>query len=134
MHWLSDVTIFNESTTYAVPDDISIYRTLDNMCSGMEPWMVEAGGIGFALNGLGQRIDLDLDGNDVIGSIDQTHAPDPDTLLTWLNFVAKNKQDARILRSQKKAFLLRAPLILGEHEAKGAFPDTVEGLLAYIHL
>lgn len=96
--------------------------------------MVEAGGIGFALNGLGQRINLNLDGEDVIGSISQNHAPDLETLLAWLRFVADNKRDARILRSQKKPFLFRTPLILGEHEVKGAFPDTVEGLLAYIHL
>ncbi|MCG3269271.1 hypothetical protein [Yoonia sp. I 8.24] len=134
MNWLSDITIFNESTAYTVPEDVSIYRTLEDMCSGMEPWMVEAGGIGFALNGLGERLTLDLDGEDVVGSIDKTRPADPETALAWLRFVAENKRDARILRSKKKPGLFRGPLIVGELEAKGAFPDTVEGLLAYIHL
>ena len=132
--WLSDVIIFNESVTYAVPGDVSIYHNLADMCSGMEPWMVEGGGIGFALNGLGQRINLDLDGEVVIGSISQTHAADLNTTLIWLHFVAKSKRDARILRSKKKSFWLRSPPLIGEMEAKGVLPNTIEGLLAYIHL
>ena len=58
LSWLYDVAVFNESEDYTVPGDVSVYRNIEEMCSGMEAWMVEDGGIGFCLNGLEQTICL----------------------------------------------------------------------------
>lgn len=132
--WLSDVAIFNESENYSVPGDVSIYRNIHEMCAGMEAWMVEGGGIGFALNGLGQQIRLEMDGEDAIGSVVHTSEPDIDTVISWLQHAAKGVQEARIHRSKKKPWFLWSLPVLGDAEEKGVLPETVEGLLAYIHM
>lgn len=132
--WLSDVAVFNESEQYDVPGDISIYRNIEEMCSGMEAWMVEDGGIGFSLNGLGQTIKLEMDGEQAVGSIVVETKPDQITLAIWLKHAAKGVQEARLIKSRKKPWLLWSPPAIGTAEAEGALPDTIEGLLAYIHM
>jgi hypothetical protein len=132
--WLSDVAVFNESNEYAVPGDVSTYRNISEMCSGMEAWMVEGGGIGFSLNGLGQAIKLEMDGEQVVGSVVENSKPDLVTLTIWLRSAAEAVQEARSIKSKKKPWFFGAPPILGKAEVEGVMPDTIEGLLAYIHL
>jgi len=132
--WLSDVAVFNENDEYAVPGAVSIYRNIEEMCSGMEAWMVENGGIGFALNGLGQSIRLEMDGENVVGFVVDSANLDLITLKTWLRSAAESVQAARAFESRKKPRFFWSPPSLGSAEAQGVLPDTVEGLLAYIHM
>ncbi|MEM9426297.1 MAG: hypothetical protein AAGA06_06310 [Pseudomonadota bacterium] len=134
MSWLSDVAVFNESEDYAVPGDVSIYRNIEEMCSGMEAWMVDDGGIGFALNGLGQTIELKMDGENAVGVVVDASEPDLATLKIWLRSAAESVQEARAIKSRKKPRLFWSPPSLGSVEAHGVLPNTVEGLLAYIHM
>lgn len=132
--WLHDVAVFNESPENALPGDISIYRSIEEMCSGMEAWMVEGGGIGFCLNGLGQAVQLYSEGDQAVGSVVDEAKPDLDTLTIWLRHVAKDVQQARLAKCNKRSWFTWSPTILGKAEAQGSLPDTVEGLLAYIHM
>ncbi|MBE1296711.1 MAG: hypothetical protein GJ678_10815 [Rhodobacteraceae bacterium] len=132
--WLYDVVVFNESEEYALPGDVSIHRSIEEMCSGMEAWMVEGGGIGFCLNGLGQVIKLEMDGDQAVGSVVEEAKPDLDTLTIWLRHVAKDVQQTRLAKSNKKLWFIWSPTTLGKVEAEGALPETIEGLLAYIHI
>lgn len=132
--WLYDVAVFNESEDYAAPGDVSVYRNIEEMCSGMEAWMVEDGGIGFCLNGLGQAIKLDLIGENVVGLVDDAGKPDLDTLQSWLTSAAKSVQEERAFKSRRKPRFFWSPPTLGFVEAQGVLPDTVEGLIAYIHM
>lgn len=134
LSWLYDVAVFNESEDYAVPGDVSVYRNIEQMCSGMEAWMVEDGGIGFCLNGLGQIINLDLIGENAVGAVDEACEPDLATLQSWLTSAAKSVQEARAIKSRKKPRFFWSPPTLGIVEAQGVLPDTVEGLIAYIHM
>lgn len=132
--WLSDVAVFNESDEYTVPGSVSIFRNMKEMCSGMEAWMVEGGGIGFALNGLGQTIELEMAGEQVVGSVLEHSKPDLTTLTIWLQAAAKAVREARSIKSQKKPWFFWSPPTLGKAELEGVMPDTIEGLLAYIHM
>ena len=132
--WLSDVAVFNESDEYAMPGDISIYRNIEEMCSGMEAWMVEGGGIGFSLNGLGQTIKLEMDGEQAVGSVVSEAKPDLATLTIWLRHAAEGVQEARLIKSRKKPWFFWSPPALGKAEAEGVLPETIEGLVAYIHM
>ena len=132
--WLSDVAVFNESQEYAVPGDVSIYRNIEELCSGMEAWMVDDGGIGFALNGLGQTIELEMDGENAEGVVVDASESDLATLKIWLRSAAESVQEARAIKSRKKPHFFWSPPSLGNAEAQGVLPNTVEGLLAYIHM
>jgi hypothetical protein len=100
----------------------------------MEAWMVEGAGIGFSLNGLGQTIKLEMDGEQAVGSVVDEAKPDLITLTIWLRFAAEAVQEARSIKSQKKPWFLWSPPTLGKAEAEGVMPDSIEGLLAYIHM
>lgn len=132
--WLYDVAVFNESEDYAVPGDVLVYRNIEEMCSGMEAWMVEDGGIGFCLNGLGQTIKLDMIGEKAVGLVDDASEPDLATLQSWLKSAAQNVRDARAIKSRKKPRFFWSPPTLGYVEAQGVLPETIEGLIAYIHM
>lgn len=134
MSWLSDVAVLNESNEYAVPGSISTYRNISEMCSSLEAWMVEDGGIGFALNGLGQTIKLEIEGEQVVGSVVEDSEPDLVTLTIWLRSAAEAVQEARKSKSQKKPWFFCSPPMIGKAEVAGAMPDTIEGLLAYIRM
>lgn len=132
--WLSDVAVFNENDEYAVPGDVSIYRNIEEMCFSMEAWMVEGDGIGFSLNGLGQKIAIEMDGEQAVGSVADEVEPDLATLTLWLRHAAEGIQEARTVKSRKKPWMLWSPPTLGAAEAKGILPETIEGLLAYTHM
>ena len=131
-NWLHDVVIYNESDEYAAPGDISVHRNVAEMCVGLEAWMVEGGGIGFALNGLGHRIDLEMEGDTAIGHV-RRDEPDPDMVKIWLRHMALAILETRRHRA-KKHWLWGTRDRLGPQEERGVLPETVEGLLAYIHL
>ncbi len=133
-NWLYDVAVFNESQEYAVPGDVSIYRSIGEMCSGMETWMVEGRGIGFCLNGLGQTIKLDMEGDQVVGSVVDETQSDLVTLAIWLRHIAEDVQQARLAKSKNTFWFAWSPPTLGKAETEGILPNTVEGLLAYIHM
>lgn len=132
--WLSDVVIFNESDSYERPGDVSTYRNIGEMCSAMEAWMLESGGTGFALNGLGQKINMGIEGGQVVGSLDEVSAPDLATLTLWLMHTAKSVHDARLMKSRRKPRIFSSSPSIGAAEANGVLPGTIEGLLAYIHM
>ena len=132
--WLYDVAVFNESEDYALPGAVSVYRNIEKMCSGMEAWMVEDGGIGFCLNGLGHALKHDMIGERVLGQVDDNSEPDLTTLQLWLTSVARSIHEVRAFKSRKKPRLFWSPPTLGLVEAQGVLPDTIEGLIAYIHM
>ncbi|MEP3636352.1 MAG: hypothetical protein ABJN14_03725 [Paracoccaceae bacterium] len=136
-NWLSDVAVSNLNDEYDLPGGITVYRNIEELSSRTYEWMLEEDGfptVGFHLNGLGQTIKFEMDGEKVVGSVVDTAKPDLVTLTMWLRYHAENIHEDRLLKSQKKGRLFWTPPTLGKAEAEGVLPDTVEGLLAYIYM
>ncbi|MBJ3762187.1 hypothetical protein ILP92_05450 [Maribius pontilimi] len=130
--WLQDVIVCNDSPSYDTPGDVTVYRSAEDLCIAIEPWRVE--GVGHILNGHGQRIRLMLRDEAVLAELDEGGTADPETLRSWLRHAARAVHAARVHRAEAKGGWFSARAGLGAREAEGVLPDTIEGLLAYIHL
>ncbi|MBL8531465.1 MAG: hypothetical protein JNK94_07000 [Hyphomonadaceae bacterium] len=123
--WLSDVIVVNESSDPQIAGDVQVYRNATDVSYQLEHWYV--GDVEhLALDGLGRRVVLGLDGNKVV--VERTE-PCPDgqaLLLSWLLVLAQHLRKVRLDRATKKHF------DLGAAEASGVLPTTVEGLIAYV--
>ena len=73
-------------------------------------------------------------GENTVGVVEDASDPDLATLQRWLISAAKNVQEARATKSRKMRRFFWSPPTLGFAETHGVLPDTVEGLIAYIHM
>ncbi len=130
-NWLHDIAVLNESRQFQIANDVSVYRTLHDLCIELEPWFVEEK-FGFALTGSGLRIELTTDGKQVFAQVDPEQGAHEDILNTWLQEAAKELRYSRIERSQLRGWGFKRPISIGCAERNGALPESTEGLLAYI--
>ena len=130
-NWLHDIAVLNESRQFQIANDVSVYRTLHDLCEKLEPWFVEEN-LGFALTASGLHIELTTDGKQVFAQVNLEQGTHEETLNTWLQEAAKYLRCFRIERSQPKRWGFKRPISIGCAERHGARPESTEGLLAYI--
>lgn len=124
-NWLTDVIVLNESGDPEVNGDVQVYRNASDLSYQLEHWYV--GDVEhLALDGLGRRVVLGLDGHRVIVERIEEYPEGPALLRSWLFSLAQHLRKVRIERATKKRFEL------GAAETSGVLPQTIEGLIAYV--
>ena len=124
--WLADVVLLNDNRDEATPGDVSVYRTADDACSGLEHWWVE-NGEGFAFTATGQRLTLGVDERGRVIVVGQETTPDgPDIVRAWLRAYASGVLETRRIKAA------RGKIFLSRSEKQGHLPTSIEGLIAYV--
>ena len=106
---LNDVTLVKESVREDLPGDISLFPTLADACTYLEPWWVEDQE-GFILSGTGQRILLGVEGGQVVARM-RLNAPEgPALVITWLrastSAVRAARRDAEPVSDDARTLIL----------------------------
>lgn len=134
--WLADIVVINESPRRDRAADITIFRSQGDACNYLEPWFVEEVSF-FALSGIGTPIQFSVRKAKrrfsmleevIIVESKEAFNDDLITLTNWLFATAEHLLEVRRYRAQKQ----RPASSLGNLEAQGVLPTTVEGLIAYI--
>jgi hypothetical protein len=123
--WLHDIILVNDSEGGLEPGDVTLFRSAGDACRYLEPWWVE-GHQGLAFTATGEKVKLGADGRCVVV---QGYDDDPDgpaIVLRWLRHSAQAILETRRHKARK------GKVRLGEVEADGGLPVSVEGLIAYI--
>lgn len=132
--WLSDVVVLNEGSNFDEPGDVTLFRNIEDICDYLEHWFVEEN-LGFALSGLGLSVELSRDGQRVFATITDEKPAKPETLRQWLTALASSAHDARMHKATKQIWHpFGSATHLGTAERTGAYPQSIEGLIAYISM
>ncbi|MXO86516.1 hypothetical protein GRI38_10815 [Altererythrobacter aurantiacus] len=123
--WLRDIIVINDSRGIANAGDVTLFRSAGEACRYVEPWWVKEDQ-GFVLTADGQKVTLGIDGRDVIVRRYEDFPDGRAIVLRWLQYSAQAILTARRHKAQS------GKILLGETEASGILPATVEGLIAYI--
>lgn len=127
-NWLEDVAIVNESRDERVAGGVLVFRNAGDACSHLEHWWVE-NAEGFAFTALGDRLILGVDPSGrVVVERREACMDGGEIVESWLRHSAGSVLAARRHRSAARWRTTK----LGEVEARGVLPDTIEGLIAYI--
>lgn len=127
--WLEDIILVNDGPDETCPGDVSVFRNLTDARAYLEHWSDSIDNAVFS--GSGQRLIMSADqhGNvSIQARIDR--AEGEAIIIAWLTRMAEATLEARRYRATKRWGWGRVNL--GELEAQGVLPATVEGLIAYV--
>jgi hypothetical protein len=125
--WLHDIVLVNDGPTESEPGDVYIFRNFADACSYLEHWAEEPE-LG-VFSGEGDQLLAEADEHGNMGIIGrQSRADGREVITLWLRRMAEAVSAARRHRAGKRWRRIH----LGEREAQGVLPETVEGLIAYI--
>lgn len=124
-NWLDDVIVVNESGDPTVATELQIYRNEGDVGRQLEHWYV-SDVEHLALTGTGRKAILGLQGKLVVVERVEPFVEGPAMLNDWLRATAHQLLSVRTERARKRKGRL------GNLEAKGILPESVEGLIAYI--
>ena len=125
--WLHDIILVNDSGR---GDDlearnVDVFRSAGDACGYLEHWWVEERH-GLALTAAGEQVALGVDGDRVVVDGYEPRSDGQQIVLSWLRHSAQAILDARRHKAAK------GKVRLGEVEAEGVLPTSIEGLIAYI--
>lgn len=125
--WLHDIVLVNEGPSEFVPGDIFIFRCFADACSYLEHWAEEPELTVFS--GEGEQLIVKADEFGNMGLIErQSRGDGREVVSLWLRRMAEGTSAARRYRAGKRWRRIH----LGEQEARGILPQTIEGLIAYV--
>lgn len=125
--WLHDIVLVNDGPNEFEPGDVYVFRSFADACSYLEHWAEEPELAVFSAEGEQLTVKADEFGN--MGIIErQFRADGLDVVTTWLRRMAEAVSAARRHRAGKRWRRIH----LGEREAQGVLPQTIEGLIAYV--
>jgi hypothetical protein len=124
--WLDDVVLVNDNET-ETPGDVMLFRNFSDARSYLEHWADELDQTAYFANGDRLIIAADSHGN-VSLSERERREDGADVVSSWLKHLAAATLSARHHRSSKRW----KRVYLGELEAQGVLPQTIEGLIAYV--
>jgi hypothetical protein len=126
-NWLHDLVLVNDSADESQPGDVSVFRTFTDARSYLEHWGEEPELAVFSGAGEKLLVEADASGNVRI-SRRESRADGQEIIISWLRRSAETMLAERRRRAGKRW----RPVHLGEMEAHGVLPQTVEGLIAYL--
>ncbi|MBY0619826.1 hypothetical protein [Sphingomonas ursincola] len=127
--WLEDIILVNDGPDETCPGDVAVFRNLTDASAYLEHWSDSIDDAVFS--GTGQRLIMAADehGNvNIQARID--HADGEAIIKAWLTRMAEATLEARKYHAARRWGWGRVNL--GEREAQGVLPATVEGLIAYV--
>ena len=125
--WLHDVILVKDTDggEDLAPGFVDIFRSAGDACAYLEPWWVEERH-GLAFTAAGERVTFGVGGRGVTVEGFEPWPEGPEVVLSWLRHSAQAVLEARRHKAAKGRFRL------GQAEAEGVLPTSVEGLIAYI--
>lgn len=127
LSWLHDIIVVNDGQDETRPGDVAIFRNLTDARAYLEHWSDSIDNAAFSAAGQRLMMVADRHGNVSIQAR-QNHADGDAIVRTWLTHMARSLLETRRYRAGKQ----RPKVFLGELEAQGVLPETVEGLIAYV--
>lgn len=125
--WLNDVILVNDGSDESCPGDVSVFRNLTDARAYLEHWNEILDHAVFS--GTGQRLIMTADQHGNVTVADRIDRTDGEAIIKdWLLHMAEVTLEARRYRASKKWRRVN----LGEQEAQGILPNSVEGLIAYV--
>jgi hypothetical protein len=125
--WLHDIVLVNDGPSGFEPGDVLIFRSFTDACSYLEHWAEEPELVAFSGEGEQLIVEADESGNMRLIKR-QSRADGREVITSWLRRSAEAVFAARSHRAGKRWKRIH----LGEQEAQGILPQTVEGLIAYV--
>jgi hypothetical protein len=125
--WLDDIVIVNDGPDETCPGDVTIFRNLADARAYLEHWSESIDDAVFS--GSGQRLVMATDDDGNVSLKARIDRADGEAIIkAWLTRMAQSQLEARRHRADRRW----GRVCLGELEAQGILPDTVEGLIAYL--
>jgi hypothetical protein len=125
--WLHDIVLVNDGPDETCPGDVAVFRNLTDARAYLEHWAESLDDAVFS--GAGQRLIMAADQHGNISIQARIDRVDGEAIIkAWLTRVAQAIFESRRYRAGKRWKRVN----LGELEAQGVLPDTVEGLIAYV--
>jgi hypothetical protein len=125
--WLHDIVLVNDGPDETCPGDVDVFRNLTDARAYLEHWAesVECA----VFSGAGQKLIMEADQHGNVSIRTREDRADGEAIIkAWLTRMAKAILESRRARVGKRWRSVN----LGELEAQGVLPDTVEGLIAYV--
>jgi hypothetical protein len=127
--WLEDIVLVNDGPDEACPGDVAVFRNLTDARAYLNHWSDSLDDAVFS--GTGQRLIMVADEHGNVTIEARIDCADGEAIIkAWLTRMAEAMLEARRYRAAKRWGWGRVNL--GEHEAQGVLPATVEGLIAYV--
>jgi hypothetical protein len=125
--WLHDIVLVNDGPDEDCPGDVSIFRNLADARAYLEHWSESLDDAVFSATG--QRLIMAADKHCNVSLQARVDQVDGEAIVkAWLTRMAQAILESRRHRAGKRWRRVN----LGELEAQGVLPDTVEGLIAYV--
>jgi hypothetical protein len=127
LSWLHDIVLVNDGPDEACPGDVDVFRNLTDARAYLEHWAECLDCAVFS--GAGQRLIMAADQHGNVSIQARIDRVDGQAIIkAWLTRMAQAILESRRYRAGKSWKRVN----LGELEAQGILPDTVEGLIAYV--
>jgi hypothetical protein len=127
--WLEDIILVSDRPDETCPGDVVVFRNLTDARAYLEHWSESIENAVFS--GTGQRLIMAADESGNVSIQARIDRADGEAIIkAWLTRMAEAILEARRYRAVKRWGWGRVNL--GELEAQGVLPATVEGLIAYV--
>lgn len=127
--WLEDIILVSDGPDETCPGDVAVFRNLTDARAYLEHWSESIDNAVFS--GTGQRLIMAADESGNVSIEARIDRADGEAIIkAWLTRMAEAILEARRYRAAKRWGWGRVNL--GELEAQGVLPATVEGLIAYV--
>lgn len=127
LSWLHDIVLVNDGPDETSPGDVIVFRNLTDARAYLEHWAESLDNAVFS--GAGQRLIMAADQHGNVSIQARIDLIDGEAIIKgWLTRMAQAILESRRYRAGKRWKRVN----LGELEAQGILPDTVEGLIAYV--
>ena len=128
-NWLEDIILVNDGPDESCPGDVMVFRNLTDARAYLEHWSDSIDDAVFS--GTGQRLIMAADEHGDMSIQARIDRADGEAIIkAWLTRMAEAILESRRYRAAKRLGWRRVNL--GELEAQGVLPATVEGLIAYV--
>lgn len=125
--WLHDIVLVNDGKDETCPGDVAVFRNFTDARAYLEHWAESLDDAVFS--GAGQKLIMEADQHGNVSIQARIDRVDGEAIIkAWLTRMAQSILESRRYRAGKRWKRVN----LGELEAQGVLPATVEGLIAYI--